>query len=282
MTGATESKMIKAGSRQFRFAAFTLLVMLVALLPITSALAQEPGLGHAFYGTVKIDGQDAQAGTVISARVGGVVYGTFTVATAGLYGLLVQGEIAEQATVLLYVDGRSADQSFAYRDGWTTELHLTAPLSNGEDPDPDLGPDPDPEPGPDPDPHPDPDPDPDPGPDPDPDPDPEPNPYPFPYPFPFPFPLPLPLPSEFPFDCFIATAAYGSPAAEQIAVLRDFRDEVLMESSTGSQFVALYYRFSPPVADFLAANGFVRAVVRDLLVEPLVRAIEATGGIWRQ
>jgi uncharacterized repeat protein (TIGR01451 family) len=81
--------------------------------------------------------------------------------------------------------------------------------------------------------------------------------------------------------CFIATAAYGTPTAEQIDVLREFRDVVLLESTAGSQFVALYYQLSPPVADFIARNEFLRALVRELLVDPIVWVVEATGDIWR-
>jgi uncharacterized repeat protein (TIGR02543 family) len=81
--------------------------------------------------------------------------------------------------------------------------------------------------------------------------------------------------------CFIATAAYGSPTAEQLDVLREFRDEVLLESTAGTQFVALYYRLSPPVADFVAGNSFVRTLVRELLVDPVVWIVQATGDIWR-
>jgi uncharacterized repeat protein (TIGR02543 family) len=81
--------------------------------------------------------------------------------------------------------------------------------------------------------------------------------------------------------CFIATAAYGSPTAEQIDVLREFRDDVLLESTVGSQFVALYYRLSPPVADFISGNSFLRTVVRELLVDPVVWMVGATGDIWR-
>jgi hypothetical protein len=81
--------------------------------------------------------------------------------------------------------------------------------------------------------------------------------------------------------CFIATAAYGTPTAEQIDVLREFRDVVLLESTVGSQFVALYYRFSPPVADFIAENELLRTLVRELLVDPIVWVVEATGDIWR-
>jgi hypothetical protein len=81
--------------------------------------------------------------------------------------------------------------------------------------------------------------------------------------------------------CFIATAAYGSPAAEQINVLREFRDGVLLESAAGSQLVDLYYRLSPPIADFISGNAFLRTVVRELLVNPVVWVVGATGDIWR-
>jgi uncharacterized repeat protein (TIGR02543 family) len=83
------------------------------------------------------------------------------------------------------------------------------------------------------------------------------------------------------FGCFIATAAYGSPTAKQIDVLREFRDEVLLESTVGSQFVALYYRLSPPIADFIARSDLLRALVRELLVDPIVWIVDATGDIWR-
>jgi len=81
--------------------------------------------------------------------------------------------------------------------------------------------------------------------------------------------------------CFIATAAYGTPSAEQIDVLRDFRDTVLLESTVGSQFVALYYQLSPPVAEFIAGNELLRTMVREFLVDPIVWVVEATEDIWQ-
>jgi uncharacterized repeat protein (TIGR02543 family) len=81
--------------------------------------------------------------------------------------------------------------------------------------------------------------------------------------------------------CFIATAAYGSPTAEQLDILREFRDVVLLESTAGSQFVALYYKLSPPIADFISGSSFLRCVVREVLVDPVVWMVVARGGIWR-
>jgi hypothetical protein len=91
----------------------------------------------------------------------------------------------------------------------------------------------------------------------------------------------LPNSSQFPFECFIATAAYGTATAEQIDVLRDFRDVALLKSSTGSQFVALYYQFSPAIADYIARSDLLRTFVRELLIDPIVWTVEATGDIWR-
>jgi uncharacterized repeat protein (TIGR02543 family) len=81
--------------------------------------------------------------------------------------------------------------------------------------------------------------------------------------------------------CFIATAAYGSPSAEQLDVLREFRDGVLLGSGVGSQLVDLYYRLSPPIADFISGNSFLRTLVRELLVDPVVWVVGAAGDIWR-
>jgi hypothetical protein len=91
----------------------------------------------------------------------------------------------------------------------------------------------------------------------------------------------IPNSSPFPFECFIATAAYGTATAEQIDVLRDFRDVVLLKSNAGSQFVALYYQFSPAIADYIARSDLLRTFVRELLIDPIVWTVEATGDIWR-
>lgn len=69
--------------------------------------------------------------------------------------------------------------------------------------------------------------------------------------------------------CFIATAAYGSALDAHVGILREFRDRILMDFSAGRAFVDFYYRFSPPIARFIARHDSARAAVRVGLM-PLV------------
>lgn len=62
--------------------------------------------------------------------------------------------------------------------------------------------------------------------------------------------------------CFIATAAYGTPMAEEIQVLRQFRDEHLVTNPVGRLLVSLYYTTSPPVAEFIDDYPALKPVVR--------------------
>ena len=81
--------------------------------------------------------------------------------------------------------------------------------------------------------------------------------------------------------CFVSTAAYGTETASQLDILRDFRDQVLLGNALGSGFVAAYYRISPPVANFIAKCDFLRAVVREVLIDPVINLLQWSQGLWR-
>jgi hypothetical protein len=70
--------------------------------------------------------------------------------------------------------------------------------------------------------------------------------------------------------CPVTIAAYATPTAERLHVLRELRDGVLLRSAMGSQSVELYYQLGPPLADFITGNEFLRTLVRQVLVDPLI------------
>ena len=73
--------------------------------------------------------------------------------------------------------------------------------------------------------------------------------------------------------CFIATAAYGSYLDPHVMTLRHFRDNVLLQSELGRDFVIFYYKHSPPIADFIAEHDTLRIVMR-LALTPLIFAVK--------
>lgn len=72
--------------------------------------------------------------------------------------------------------------------------------------------------------------------------------------------------------CYIATAAYGSYLDPHVQVLRDFRDTYLLSNPAGKIFVKMYYRLSPPVADFISKHESLRTAARWTLT-PVVYGI---------
>jgi lysophospholipase L1-like esterase len=72
--------------------------------------------------------------------------------------------------------------------------------------------------------------------------------------------------------CFIATAAYGTALEHHVILLKRFRDLYLLTNTPGKIFVKLYYRYSPPIAHFIAQHSLVRLMVRIALVPLLATA----------
>jgi hypothetical protein len=72
--------------------------------------------------------------------------------------------------------------------------------------------------------------------------------------------------------CFVATAAYGSLMANDVEMLRHFRDAALRTSALGELFVESYYTFGPGVAGVVGESELLRATARGVL-DPIVGVV---------
>jgi M6 family metalloprotease-like protein len=79
-------------------------------------------------------------------------------------------------------------------------------------------------------------------------------------------------------SCVIATAAFGSVLAPQVAYMRYVRDKLIGSAPLGrilvDGFNAFYYSWSTQVAQIVGSNSFLRAAFRLLLV-PVIAAVHA-------
>jgi hypothetical protein len=65
--------------------------------------------------------------------------------------------------------------------------------------------------------------------------------------------------------CFIATAAYGSPLAKEIGVLRQLRDRHLATNAIGRWLIARYYQVGPWAARAIGQYKTLRTLTRQML-----------------
>ena len=71
-------------------------------------------------------------------------------------------------------------------------------------------------------------------------------------------------------NCFVATAAYGTPFAKEIDILRMWRDNKLQSSFLGRNFVKIYYSFLGPfLARIISKSVILKYITRQLL-KPVV------------
>jgi hypothetical protein len=74
--------------------------------------------------------------------------------------------------------------------------------------------------------------------------------------------------------CFIATACYGDYNAPEVIVLRKYRDEVLKQNSVGKLFIKAYYAISPAIAKILFQSNFLKNIMKQNLLKPIIFRIE--------
>jgi len=76
--------------------------------------------------------------------------------------------------------------------------------------------------------------------------------------------------------CLIATAAFGSEMAPQVQLLREIRDNTVLQTESGSAFMTgfnqFYYSFSPAIADYERENPAFKEAVK-LTLTPLLTSL---------
>ena len=76
--------------------------------------------------------------------------------------------------------------------------------------------------------------------------------------------------------CLIATAAFGSELAPQVQFLREIRDNTVLQTESGTNFMAgfnqFYYSFSPAIADYERENPAFKEAVK-LTLTPLLSSL---------
>jgi hypothetical protein len=80
------------------------------------------------------------------------------------------------------------------------------------------------------------------------------------------------------YGCFVATAAYGSPFAAEVQLLREFRDTVLRRTRTGEAWFERFYQrydeISPPIAARMRNDPELADAFRVGIVQPYVGWLE--------
>jgi len=76
--------------------------------------------------------------------------------------------------------------------------------------------------------------------------------------------------------CLIATATYGSELAPQVQLLREIRDNTVLQTQSGTSFMTafnqFYYSFSPVIADYERENPVFKELVK-LTITPLLTSL---------
>jgi tetratricopeptide (TPR) repeat protein len=75
-------------------------------------------------------------------------------------------------------------------------------------------------------------------------------------------------------NCFIATVCYGDQYCKEVMILRNFRDTRLMLNNWGRNFIRLYYKYSPHIANWLSRHPMVCSFIRKNVLNTLVKSLK--------
>lgn len=75
-------------------------------------------------------------------------------------------------------------------------------------------------------------------------------------------------------DCFIASAAYGTPLNDEIQALRGYRDNNLQSHILGRLFISTYEKIGPVAAYYISNNESRKEWARNHIVEPALTFID--------
>lgn len=84
-------------------------------------------------------------------------------------------------------------------------------------------------------------------------------------------------------QCVIATATYGSEISPEVQFLREFRDQDILRTMAGREFMTVfhvwYYSFSPNIASVIADHPMIQGIFKVLLY-PLIGILQLSAATY--
>ena len=80
----------------------------------------------------------------------------------------------------------------------------------------------------------------------------------------------------------ISSVIYDKYLAEELNILRQFRDEFLSTSAPGNWFIRNYYDYSPVAVRIVEKHEALKILTKNLFADPAVRLVRLTESYWNK